>query len=90
MNKLSDAYWAYAFLKSNAGIQLLLRLATGSMIPFITPERLKGLSIPKQDEQYEKITDLVDRYIFKRVLANNKENQAIFLVEKEIESWQQS
>ncbi len=90
MNKLSDAYWAYAFLKSNAGVQLLLRLATGTMIPFITPERLKGLSIPKQDEQYEKITDLIDRYIFKRVLANNKENQAISLVEKEIESWQQS
>ena len=90
MNKLSDAYWAYAFLKSNAGVLLLLRLATGTMIPFITPERLKGLSIPKQDEQYDKITDLVDRYIFKRVLANNKENQAISLVEKEIESWQQS
>ena len=89
MNKLSDAYWAYAFLKSRAGVQLLFRLATGTMIPFITPERLKELSIPKQDEEYDRITDLVDKYIFKRVLANNKENQAISLVEKEIESWQQ-
>lgn len=90
MNKLSDAYWTYAFLKSKAGIQLLLKLATGTMIPFITAERLKELSIPKQDEKYQRITDLVDKYVSTKVIANNKENQAISLVEKEIESWQQS
>ena len=88
MNKLTDAYWAYAFFKSKAGIQLLLRMATGTMIPFITPERLQELSIPLPDDEYGRITNLIDKYISKRVLANNKENQAIQLVEKEIESWQ--
>jgi type I restriction enzyme S subunit len=90
MTKFSNAYWAYAFLKSKAGVQLLLRLATGTMIPFITPERLKELSIPRPDKEYERITDLINEYISKRVLADNNESKAISLVEKEIESWQQS
>ena len=40
------AYWAFAFLRSNGAIKMLQRLATGTMIPFITPERVSNMLIP--------------------------------------------
>jgi len=89
--KISDfniSYWIFAFFKSEAGIKLLQRLATGTMIPFITPERLMNQQIPKPNEEFVIITQKVANYLEKRALANQKENQAIHLVEKEIESWE--
>jgi hypothetical protein len=81
------AYWAYAFLKSDGAIKLLQRLATGTMIPFITSERLSKVLIPNPDENYNKIVALVDTYIEKNSLSKLKENQAISMVEQEIEKW---
>ncbi|MFV0469233.1 MAG: methylation-associated defense system restriction endonuclease subunit S MAD5 [Dysgonomonas sp.] len=84
------SYWIYAFFKSKAAVKLLRCLATGTMIPFITPERLSDIIIPNPNEEYDLLSDKISCFLEKRVLANNKENQAIELVEKEIESWQQS
>ena len=86
---LKLSYWVFAFLKSIAGIRLLQKLATGTMIPFITPERLKSLVFPKPNKDFDTVVNHVSNYLEKRVLSNNKENQAIQIVEKEIEQWQQ-
>jgi type I restriction enzyme S subunit len=86
-NDTKMAYWAFAFLKSNGAIKLLQRLATGTMIPFITPERLSRIFIPKPDEQYERIVELVSTYIEKNSISKSKENLAISMVEQEIEKW---
>lgn len=90
INDINLSYWVYAFLKSDAGIKLLQALATGTMIPFITPERLCELRIPKPDANFQMTCKNVSEYLHKRVMANNKENEAIHLIEKEIDSWQQS
>jgi restriction endonuclease S subunit len=82
------AYWSYAFLKSKAGIRLLQRLATGTMIPFITPKRLKEIKLPIPNDFYDDITLKISSYLSKKTEANNKETQAIQMVENEIESWQ--
>jgi len=87
---LAMAYWAFAFFKSSAGIRLLLKLATGSVIPFITPERLKGVKLPKPDENFKWVVQKIESYIANSVESQMKEQQAISLVEKEIESWQKS
>ena len=84
----SDACWAYSFLKSKSGEVLLQSLATGTMIPFITPERLKMLEIPAPDTRKDEITSLIEEYLSKRSRGNNKENEAIRLIEEEIEKWQ--
>jgi hypothetical protein len=82
------SYWVYAFLKSKVGVKLLQQLATGTMIPFITPERLKELPIPTPNSNYKFVTEAIENSLQKRVKANNNENQAISLVENEIALWQ--
>ena len=88
IDNIKMSYWVYAFLKSAVGVKLLQQLATGTMIPFITPERLKNLPIPMPDDKYEFVTHAIDVSLQKRVKANNNENQAISLVENEIALWQ--
>ena len=63
-------------------------LATGTMIPFITPERLKNLEIPAPDIHKDEISVLIEEYLTKKSSGNNKENEAIRLIEEEIEKWQ--
>jgi restriction endonuclease S subunit len=87
ISDLHLSYWVFAFLKSNPGIKLLQSLATGSMIPFITPERLKKIPIPKQNEHFDKIVEAIDRYLITHSESKRKETQAIQLVEKEIDQW---
>lgn len=81
------AYWAFAFLKSKGAVRLLQRLATGTMIPFITPERIADTFIPAPDENYDKITSLIEKYIDLNSQSKYSENKAIDLVEQEIERW---
>lgn len=81
------AYWAFAFLKSKGAVRMLQRLATGTMIPFITPERISELLIPAPDENYNRIIDLVERYIDLNSQSKANETKAIELVEAEIEKW---
>ncbi len=85
---LSISYWLYAFFKSEAGIRLLQKTATGSMIPFITTDRLMNLLVPKPNENFENISRLIGKYLELNVQSQLKENQAIDLIEKEIDTWQ--
>lgn len=89
-NDLNMSYWIYAFFKSDAGIRILQKTATGSMIPFITPERLLNLRIPKPDDQYEPVSELIEKSLKCSVDSQIAENQAIALIEKEIDLWQVS
>lgn len=82
-----QAYWAFAFLRSRGGIRMLQRLATGTMIPFITPERLSHILIPNPDNNYEKIVALIEKYIDFNSRSKECEDRAINLVETEIEKW---
>jgi len=61
------SYWIFAFLKSSAGVRLLKKTATGSMIPFITPERLLDIKFPKPDDNFNWIADKIENYISKSV-----------------------
>lgn len=81
------AYWAFAFLRSNGTIKMLQRLATGTMIPFITPERVSNILIPAPDTCYEEIVELVSRYIDLNSKSKFLEIEAIEKVESEIASW---
>lgn len=86
---INMSYWMFAFFKSNAGVKLLQKTATGSMIPFITPVRLLELKFPKPDENFEFVTQRIEKYLEKSVQSQRNENQAIDLIEKEIDQWQQ-
>lgn len=81
------AYWTFAFLKSKGAVRMLQRLATGTMIPFITPERLSELYIPTPDDNYDRIIELVEKYIDLNSKSKVNETKAIELVEQEIEKW---
>lgn len=82
-----QAYWAFAFLRSKGGVRMLQRLATGTMIPFITPERLSHILIPNPDDNYERITTLIEKYIDLNSRSKECEDRAINMVEAEIEKW---
>ena len=82
-----QAYWAFAFLRSKGGVKMLQRLATGTMIPFITPERLSNILIPNPDNKFDYITSLIEKYIELNSNSKEKEDMAIQMVEEEIEKW---
>lgn len=86
-NEEKMAYWAFAFLKSKGAVRMLQRLATGTMIPFITPERISELLIPMPDDNFDKITELIEQYIELNSQSKIAETTAIEMVEQEIEKW---
>jgi restriction endonuclease S subunit len=88
LEDLKMSYWMFAFFKSNAGIKLLQKTATGSMIPFITAERLMDVKFPKPNSKYEWIAQKIENYITESVSSQRNELKAISFIEKEIESWQ--
>ena len=79
----------YAFLKTAAGFKLLQALNAGTAIPYMTPERLSTIRIPRPNKEASAIEKWVSEYIDKRAKSNNLENEAIDMVEREIESWQE-
>lgn len=81
------AYWSYAFLKSKGAIKMLQRLATGTMIPFITTDKLSDILIPNPDSNYNHVVNLIEKYIELNSKSKSSESLAIDLVEQEIEKW---
>jgi type I restriction enzyme S subunit len=81
------SYWTFAYLHSHGGLMTLKSLATGTAIPNIVPERVASMRIPKPDQNYNYIAELVSKYIELYSLSKQKENQAISMVEQEIEKW---
>ena len=86
-NDVKEACWAFAFLRSKGATRMLKRLSTGTMIPFITPERISRLRIPNPDDNFDAIVSLVEKYINLNSTSKENETKAIIMVEQEIEKW---
>lgn len=87
-NKVLSGY-LFAFLSSDVGVEIVKSFTYGSVIPQIEPHHLEKIPIPILDEKLmEEINLDVISYKNKIDEAILKENQAINLIEKEIDAWQ--
>ena len=83
--------YIFAYLYSDIGKNIIRRRKTGVGQPFITEEMLKNIPILLlPTEKRKKIVDNIKSYLLLTDNALYKESQAIHLIEKEIDSWQQS
>jgi restriction endonuclease S subunit len=86
-----DAAYLYNFLSSKALFRVLRTIVYGTNLLYPNWELMKNIKVPIcSNSDYGTIVNITLNAFDCRGNANNKENQAIFLVEKEIESWQQS
>lgn len=84
------AGYLFAFLNSKIGLKSIQKFMYGSVIQQLEPHHLELLPIPILDEDLmEKIHTAVMKYKISLNLANEKELEAIDLIEKEIDQWQQ-
>lgn len=91
VNETLEKEYIFAFLSSDMGTQMIKRRKTGVVQPFITEEMLSTIPILLLSrKEQEEIVNNVKKYSSLLKAALDIENQAISLVEKEIESWQQS
>lgn len=81
------AYWSFAFFKSNFGRRYLLSFPSGTAIPFMAVDRIEDAIIPAPDENYSEVVSTIKKYMEMTALSKQKEIEAITLVEKEIEKW---
>lgn len=81
------SFWTFAFLRSTGAIKMLQSFATGTMIPFITPDRISKTLIPSPNQDFERITGLISEYVEKNSKSKQLELEAIAMVEAEIEKW---
>lgn len=80
--------YIFAFLSSKIGNSLFWKYATGGVQPFISSTMVGLISIPVlKDEIIKSCNALIETYISKKELSNIKENEAISMVEAEIEKW---
>jgi type I restriction enzyme, S subunit len=82
--------YVFAFLKSKIGQILLNKYKTGSIIEWIKENNIASVLIPIPSDLGKRIGEEIDRYIELLNLSITKENQAIALIEKEIDLWQVS
>ncbi|MDT0649899.1 methylation-associated defense system restriction endonuclease subunit S MAD5 [Autumnicola edwardsiae] len=84
-----DAAYLFTALSSTAGFRILRAKVYGTNLMYPNWEFIKNLSVPiASSEIKSKIGQMVLDAFDKRGLADKKENEAIDLVEKEIEQWQ--
>ena len=64
------------------------KYATGGVQPFISSAMVGQILVPiYEDEIIHRCNDLIELYSSKKEMSNIKENQAILMVEEEIEKW---
>ena len=89
-DKISPNY-VFAFLKTNMGLKAMEASAFGSVIITLNEDLIGNIDLPILTEELQKlISDKVEEYIFLSNKSVMKENQAIALIEKEIDLWQVS
>mgnify|MGYP006422092125 CR=1 FL=1 len=87
-DKISPNY-VFCFLKTKYGMKSMEASSFGSVIITLNEDLIGNINMPLLDqESQDKINELIETYLVKMDEATKKENQAIDLVEKEIESWQ--
>ncbi|MGZ9675651.1 methylation-associated defense system restriction endonuclease subunit S MAD5 [Flavobacterium sp. GNP001] len=86
--KISPNY-VFAFLKTKTGKKTMEASSFGSVIITLNEDLIGDIDIPILDEKLQNlISEKVENYINALDKATNKENQAIDLIEKEIDAWQ--
>lgn len=89
-SKIEPEY-VYAYLKTNQGQDALHILPYGSVIVTLGEEFLADVDLPiVEDNTKSKIVELVKDSNNGFATAVDKENEAIFMVEQEIEKWNKS
>ncbi len=86
-SKIHPGYVA-CFLRSKLGEIQLLKHKTGSVIEWIKENNIASVIIPLPNDKGFKIGEIYNKAVLQIEQAFQKENKAIDLVEKEIESWQ--
>jgi len=86
-SKVHPGYIA-AYLNSKAGFLQLMKHKTGSVIEWIKENNIASIVVPIPEDKGANIGERVNVATLKRQEAFEKENKAIELVEKEMESWQ--
>ena len=83
-----DAAYLYVFLSSKIGFRLLRNMASGTNLMYPIWSLMKNIPVPMCSKEDKKdISSKVLSAFDKRGLADSKENEAISLVEAEIEKW---
>ncbi len=91
INDKNERLYAFGFLSSRIGKEIIRKRKTGVGQPFITEDMLSNIPIPELDENTKnKIIENIGQYVVKFNGALENELKAIDLIEKEIESWQKS
>ncbi|HMR89558.1 MAG TPA: restriction endonuclease subunit S [Saprospiraceae bacterium] len=89
MDKISPNY-VFCFLKTKWGMRSMEASSFGSVIITLNEDLIGNIDIPILSDQDQKhINEKIENYIRKMDKSTLKENQAIDLIEKEIESWQE-
>lgn len=86
-----DAAYLYIFLRSKPMFRVLRAMVYGTNLLYPNWELLQSIRVPVANSDIKKkISDKVIQAFDMRGIANSKENQAIALIEKEIDLWQVS
>ena len=84
----TNSGYIYAYLSSKIGNSMFWKYATGGVQPFISSAMVGQILVPLfEDEIIHRCNDLIELYSSKKEMSNIKENQAIRMVEEEIEKW---
>ncbi len=86
-----DAAYLYIFLSSKPMFRVLRAMVYGTNLLYPNWELLQSIRVPiANHDMKKKISDKVIQAFDMRGAANSKENEAIALIEKEIDLWQVS
>lgn len=87
-NLISPNY-VFTYLKTNVGLKAMEASAFGSVIITLNEELIADIDLPILSKDIAlKIDNLIDDYLIKLDSSTDKENQAINLIENEIDAWQ--
>jgi type I restriction enzyme S subunit len=81
--------YVYCFLKTKYGTRCMEASSFGSVIITLNEDLIGNIDLPILPTKDQKhIENLIEEYLINMDLSTAKENEAIDLIEKEIESWQ--
>lgn len=89
-NEKIDSGYIYLFLKSKIGQSLILKYKTGSVIEWANWNNFSSILIPIPKDKGKALGDIARQIATTFESSYQKENEAIGLIEKEIELWQKS
>ncbi|MFV0220363.1 restriction endonuclease subunit S [Empedobacter falsenii] len=88
-SKLISPNYVFTYLKTKVGLKAMEASAFGSVIITLNEELIADIDLPILSKDIvQKIDNLIDNYLIKLDSSTDKENQAINLIENEIDAWQ--